>query len=95
MLPADIFAQGPASGAFRENPGFRSAAAPFSGQPVQGFSAIQFGPGGTYWVLSDNGFGSKANSPDYLLRILPGNPPAPHGPGWARHGAGGPLHPAA
>lgn len=69
VLPADIFAQGPASGAFRENPGFRSAAAPFSGQPVQGFSAIQFGPGGTYWVLSDNGFGSKANSPDYLLRI--------------------------
>lgn len=69
-LPADTFAEGPASGAYRENPGFRAARAPFSSQPVQGFSAIQFGPqSGSYWVLSDNGFGSKANSPDYLLRL--------------------------
>ncbi|MCS7069371.1 MAG: esterase-like activity of phytase family protein [Meiothermus sp.] len=69
-LPADTFAEGPASGAYRENPGFRAARAPFASQPVQGFSAIQFGPQpGSYWVLSDNGFGSKANSPDYLLRL--------------------------
>ncbi|MCS7069744.1 MAG: esterase-like activity of phytase family protein, partial [Meiothermus sp.] len=54
----------------RETPGFRAERPPFSSQPVQGFSAVQFGPQpGSYWVLSDNGFGSKANSPDYLLRL--------------------------
>lgn len=70
VLPADTFAEGPASGAYRQNPGLRNTPAPFSSQPVQGFSAVQFGPqAGSYWVLSDNGFGSKANSPDYLLRL--------------------------
>jgi len=69
VLPAETFAPGPASGAFRETPGLRAATAPFSSQPVQGFSAIQFGPGNTFWVMSDNGFGSKANSADYLLRV--------------------------
>lgn len=69
VLPADTFASGPASGAFRETPGFRAATAPFNGQPVQGFSAIQFGPSGSYWVMPDNGFGSKANSADYYLRV--------------------------
>ena len=45
---------------------------PFDGQPVQGFSGVQFAPGGdgsTYWMLSDNGFGAQPNSQDYLLRI--------------------------
>lgn len=70
VLPADTFADGPASGAYRETPGFRTTRAPFASQPVQGFSAIQFGSQpGSYWVLADNGFGSKANSPDYLLRL--------------------------
>jgi len=70
VLPADTFAEGPASGAYRQTPGFRTSPAPFSSQPVQGFSAIQFGPQpGSYWVLADNGFGSKANSPDFLLRL--------------------------
>jgi len=70
VLPADTFAEGPPSGAYRATPGFRTLPAPFGAQPVQGFSAIQFGPRpGSYWVLSDNGFGSKANSPDYLLRL--------------------------
>ncbi len=69
LLPADTFASGPPSGAYRQTPGFRSEGTSFSRQPVQGFSGIQFGPQGTYWLLSDNGFGSKANSPDYLLRL--------------------------
>ncbi|MCS7194287.1 MAG: esterase-like activity of phytase family protein [Meiothermus sp.] len=70
VLPADTFSEGPPSGAYRETPGFRAERPPFSSQPVQGFSAVQFGPQpGSYWVLSDNGFGSKANSPDYLLRL--------------------------
>jgi hypothetical protein len=40
---------------------------PFKGQPVQGFSGIKWQKDGSAWVLSDNGFGSKANSPDAML----------------------------
>jgi hypothetical protein len=40
---------------------------PFQGQPVQGHSGIKAVGDGTFWVLTDNGFGSKANSPDALL----------------------------
>jgi hypothetical protein len=40
---------------------------PFDGQPVQGFSGIKTMPDGTFWTLSDNGFGSKANSSDSML----------------------------
>lgn len=41
---------------------------PFAqGQPVQGFSGIKTAKDGTYWVVTDNGFGSKGNSPDAML----------------------------
>jgi hypothetical protein len=40
---------------------------PFKGQPVQGFSGIKAMKDGSYWVLTDNGFGSKANSADAML----------------------------
>ncbi|MGF1503212.1 MAG: esterase-like activity of phytase family protein [Paracoccaceae bacterium] len=40
---------------------------PFVGQPVQGFSGVQSLGEGRYLALSDNGFGSKANSPDAML----------------------------
>lgn len=40
---------------------------PFKGQPVQGFSGIRSLKDGTFLTLSDNGFGSKANSPDAML----------------------------
>jgi hypothetical protein len=40
---------------------------PFKGQPVQGHSGIKTMPDGTYWVLTDNGFGSRANSSDSAL----------------------------
>ncbi len=40
---------------------------PFNGQPVQGSSGIKHMPDGSFWVLTDNGFGSKANSPDAML----------------------------
>ncbi len=40
---------------------------PFQGQPVQGFSGIKAMKDGSYWVLTDNGFGSKANSADAML----------------------------
>lgn len=40
---------------------------PFDGQPLQGFSGIKTMADGTFWTLSDNGFGSKANSSDAML----------------------------
>ncbi len=40
---------------------------PFRGQPVQGHSGIRRMADGTFWVLTDNGFGSKRNSPDAML----------------------------
>lgn len=68
VMPADTFAAGPASGQFNGN-GTKSDAPRFTGQPVQGFSGIQFGENGSYWVMPDNGFGTKFNSIDYLLRL--------------------------
>lgn len=40
---------------------------PFDGQPIQGFSGIKTMADGTFWTLSDNGFGSKATSSDAML----------------------------
>lgn len=44
---------------------------PFIGQAVQGFSGIKpvAGEPGAYWVLTDNGFGTKRNSGDALLMV--------------------------
>jgi hypothetical protein len=44
---------------------------PFIGQPVQGFSGIKpvTGEPGHFWVLTDNGFGNRRNSPDALLMV--------------------------
>ena len=42
---------------------------PFNGQPLQGHSGIKKMPDGSYWVLTDNGFGSKVNSPDAMLYL--------------------------
>ncbi|MBB4239236.1 esterase-like activity of phytase family protein [Rhizobium esperanzae] len=40
---------------------------PFDGQAIQGFSGIKTMADGTFWTLTDNGFGSKANSSDAML----------------------------
>ena len=40
---------------------------PIVGQPVQGFSGIRSIGEGEFLVLTDNGFGSRANSPNSLL----------------------------
>lgn len=79
-LPADTFAEGPPAGGDdgTGNPisgGGRTG--PFDGQPVQGFSGVQFAPGSdgsTFWFLSDNGFGAQTNSADYLLRLYQVDP---------------------
>lgn len=42
---------------------------PFQGQPLQGFSGIKAMADGTFWTLSDNGFGTKANSSDAMLML--------------------------
>lgn len=42
---------------------------PIKGQPRQGHSGIKRMADGTYWVLTDNGFGNKVNSPDSMLYI--------------------------
>jgi hypothetical protein len=46
-------------------------ALPFRGQPLQGFSgyAMNRAEDGAIWMLTDNGFGGKANSPDALLMV--------------------------
>ena len=67
QLPAHSFADGPVSGAFR-SPG-HGGPETFPGQPVQGVSALAHNPRGGFFALADNGFGSKANSADFLLRI--------------------------
>jgi hypothetical protein len=44
---------------------------PFDGQPLQGFSGLAMTvlPDGNLLALSDNGFGTKSNSPDALLMV--------------------------
>ncbi len=42
---------------------------PFQGQPAQGHSGIKHMPDGTFWILTDNGAGTKANSPDFMLYL--------------------------
>lgn len=67
-LPADTFAEGPPSGQYKDD-GSLAPEPRFEGQPVQGFSGVQFADESSYWFLSDNGFGAKLNSQDYLLRL--------------------------
>jgi glycerophosphoryl diester phosphodiesterase len=67
VLPADTFAEGPPSGAWinPKSPGVAS----FPSQPVQGVSSLTPADDADWWGLVDNGFGVKANSSDFLLRI--------------------------
>ncbi len=65
-LPADTFLHGPTSGQFIDPVNDRTP--PFTDQqPVQGFSALLKYKNGAYLALSDNGFGTRDNSADYLL----------------------------
>jgi Esterase-like activity of phytase len=42
---------------------------PFKGQPLQGHSGIKVMPDGSFWVITDNGMGSRTNSPDSMLYL--------------------------
>ena len=67
-LPADTFAPGPTSGQFIAPTNGRVP--PFvDQQPVQGVSSVLRGPHGDLWIMADNGFGAKENSPDFVLRM--------------------------
>jgi hypothetical protein len=66
ILPADAVASAPFPGVPNTDP----APAPGSTQPVGGFSALLDAPGkGVFFAMPDNGFGSKANSRSFLLRV--------------------------
>ena len=69
-LPALTFVPGSEpSGAALGTAPVNGIAAPFDDQPVQGFSGVLRNRDGTFDVLSDNGYGNRANSGDFLLRI--------------------------
>lgn len=42
---------------------------PIEGQPLQGHSGIQVMKDGSVWIITDNGSGNKANSPDSMLYL--------------------------
>ncbi|MGW4928528.1 esterase-like activity of phytase family protein [Agromyces sp. NPDC004153] len=65
-LSADHLEPGPASGALA-SPG-NGRVGPWPGQVIPGFSAAIDNGDGTFWAQPDNGFGSKGNSADFLLR---------------------------
>src|SRR5262245_9995284 len=68
VLPADTFASGPTSGQFVAPANGRVP--PFiNRQPVQGISSVLRESNGDFLVMSDNGFGAKTNSADYVLRV--------------------------
>ncbi|WP_250563076.1 esterase-like activity of phytase family protein [Sphaerisporangium fuscum] len=69
-LPAETYVPGSEpSGAKLGTTPINGITPPFPAQPVQGFSGIADRHDGTFDVLSDNGYGSKANSGDFLLRV--------------------------
>ncbi|WP_432511567.1 esterase-like activity of phytase family protein [Kineococcus sp. SYSU DK001] len=67
VLPALTFGEPVPSGAGIETA--NGVPVPFEAQPVQGFSGNLVQPDGSYLVLSDNGYGTKANSGDFLLAV--------------------------
>ena len=69
VLPADALAAGPPSGAAAFSGVVNGIPFPRPQQPVAGFSAVVAGrQPGEYLAMPDNGFGSKANSADFLIR---------------------------
>src|ERR1700712_1913364 len=65
ILPADATFAAPFPGVVNTDP----APAPGSTQPVGGFSALLDAGNGDFYAMPDNGFGSKANSRSFILRL--------------------------
>ncbi len=69
LMPANTFAEGPTTGQFASGAGGNPLPL-LDKQSVQGFSAVLAGPkAGSYLFMPDNGFGTKENSADALLRM--------------------------
>ncbi|MFI6480536.1 esterase-like activity of phytase family protein [Nonomuraea sp. NPDC050663] len=69
-LPAETYVPGSEpSGSQLGTAPVNGVTLPLPGQPIQGFSGIARRHDGSFDVLSDNGFGAKNNSADFLLRI--------------------------
>ena len=69
VLPVATYAPGPSSGSFFAGQTTNGISFPTPSQPVEGFSAVVSGRRpGEYLAMPDNGFGTKANSFDFLLR---------------------------
>src|SRR4051812_25675402 len=66
ILPADASSPGPWTAAANLQPDLTS---PGGEQPVGGFSALVRDRHGDLWAMPDNGFGTKANSPSFILRM--------------------------
>jgi hypothetical protein len=69
-LPAGSFVPGsePSGSALGTEP-INGVQPPFAHQPIQGFSGIVRNRDGSFHALSDNGYGAKNNSADFVLRI--------------------------
>ncbi|RYC05719.1 esterase-like activity of phytase family protein [Nocardioides zhouii] len=67
-LPTETYVPGSARSGYWTS-GSAAVPAPYPGQPVQGFSATHAYADGSYLVMSDNGFGAKANSADFELAV--------------------------
>lgn len=66
LLPPDASAPAPFGAVRNAEPAPQAGAR----QPVGGFSALIDAKGkDTFWAMPDNGFGSKANSESFLLRV--------------------------
>ncbi|MFC3893251.1 esterase-like activity of phytase family protein [Lentzea rhizosphaerae] len=70
FLPAETYLPGsePSGAALGTSP-INGITPPFADQPIQGFSGLVRNSDGTFDAISDNGYGTKANSADWLLRI--------------------------
>jgi len=69
VLEVATYAPGPTSGNFFAGQTINGISFPTASQPVEGFSAVVSGrTPGEYLAMADNGFGTKANSFDFLLR---------------------------
>ncbi len=67
ILPADTIVPGPPVGIALGSE-INGRTLPLPGVPVQGFSSIIHQSGNNYLALQDNGFGTRANSPDVPLQ---------------------------
>jgi hypothetical protein len=69
VLPVETYAPGPPSGTLLPAGIVNGISFPLPSQPVEGFSAIVDGRHrGEYLAMTDNGFGGKATSRDFLIR---------------------------